>query len=171
LKRKKLAAAAAAVLVIAAAALTAAFSPLCLVLRDADSGEVYAAVPVKEGEEFSVTFTHSVNKTDETELYAVRGGEIWLTGCVYYSFGAGVAEVLDGSWSLRIGDAGEMIISDINMKMEPLRYVVGTVSDHVLSIKGRQIGLRELCGQNSSVIFTAARMPLYSFKRRSFGAF
>ncbi|MBP5166158.1 MAG: DUF1850 domain-containing protein, partial [Oscillospiraceae bacterium] len=116
MKRKKLVAAAAAVLIITAAALTAAFSPLCLVLKDADSGEVYAAVPVKEGEEFSVTFTHSVNKTDETELYLVRGGEIWLTGCVYYSFGAGVAEVLDESWSLDIGDGGEMIISDIDMK-------------------------------------------------------
>ena len=147
-------------MIIAAAALAAALSPLCLVLKDADSGEVYAAVPVKEGEEFSVTFTHSVNRTDETELYAVRGGEIYLTGCVYYSFGAGVAEVLDESWSLAAGDGGEMIISDINMKMTPLRYVVGTVSDHILSIGGRQISLRELCGQNSSVIFAVARMPL-----------
>lgn len=148
-------------LIIAAVAVSAAFSPLCLVLEDADSGEIYAALPVKEGEKFSVTFTHSVNKTDETELYEVRGGEIYLTGCVYYSFGAGVAEVLDENWSLEIGDGGEMIISEINMKMAPLRYVVGTVSDHVLSIGGRQISLRGLCGRSSSVIFTVRRRLLF----------
>lgn len=159
MSRKKLVAAAAAVLIIAAVAFIGASAPAALVLRDADTGEVYAMYPVRDGDEFSVTFNHSVNKTDETELYRVQGRSIYLTGCIYYSFGAGVAEVLDEGWTLSYGESGEMIISDIDRKLESLRYVVGTVSDHILRIGEEEISLRGLCGKNSSVSFGVERRP------------
>ena len=76
-----------------------------------------------------------------------------LTGCIYYSFGAGVAEELDPSWTLSYGENGEMILSDINLPMNDLTYVVGTVYDHMLTIGGEQVNLRALCGRNSRVHF------------------
>ncbi len=124
-----------------------------LTLTDTESGEIYLSVPAEDGTAFAVTFTHSVNKTDVTETYEVRSGEIWLTGCIYYSFGAGVAEELDPSWTLTYGDGGEMIISDIDQRLQDLTYVVGTVSDHTLSVNGEEYSLRTLCGRNSSVRF------------------
>lgn len=158
MKRKRLIAVTAAVFIIAAVTLLLnVCRPPMLLLRDGDTGRVYAKFPVSEGTEFSVTFNHSVNKTDETELYQIRGGSVYLTGCIYYSFGAGVAEVLDESWTLSYGDGGEMIISDINMKIPRLRYVVGTVSDHMMHIAGQDISLRELCGRNSRVDFIVGR--------------
>ena len=147
--------AAAAILVIAAvAAFGTALSRPALVLSDAVTGKVYAELPLKDGESFSVTFRHSVNKSDVTEIYERRGQEIWLTGCVYYDFGAGVAEVLEPSWKLETGDHGEMIISNIEMKMNDLTYIVGTVYDHILDIGGEKIILNELCGRNSKVSFS-----------------
>lgn len=157
MKRKRLVAVTAALLIIAAVTVVNACRPQRLILRDADTGKVYAKYPVSEGTRFSVTFNHSVNKTDETELYEIRGGSVYLIGCIYYSFGAGVAEVLDESWTLSYGDGGEMIISDIDMKIPRLRYVVGTVSDHVMDIDGERISLRGLCGRNSSVEFVVGR--------------
>ncbi len=148
--------AAAAILVIAAVALFV--FPYTqgpgLVLSNQDTGHVYARLPLKDGESFSVTFRHSVNKSDVTEIYERRGGEIWLTGCVYYSFGAGVAEELDPSWQLSYGDDGEMILSNIEMRMDDLNYVVGTVYDHILKIGDRRIVLNELCGKNAKVHFS-----------------
>ena len=38
-----------------------------LALLDADTGECYARFPVEEGSTFSVTFLHSVNKSDVCE--------------------------------------------------------------------------------------------------------
>ena len=64
-------------------------------------------ITLKDGDSFSVTFRHSVNKSDVTEIYQRRGKEIWLTGCVYYGFGAGVAEVLEPGWTLENGENGE----------------------------------------------------------------
>jgi len=155
--KRKRCLAAAAILVLAAAVL---LIPLLrkpgLRLSDADSGKTYARLPLEDGESFSVTFRHSVNKSNVTEIYQRRGREIWLTGCVYYGFGAGVAEVLEPGWTLETGENGEMIIGNIEMKTDPLRYIVGTVYDHVLEIGGEKIVLNELCGKNANVQFSIA---------------
>ncbi len=148
--------AAAAILVVAALALLGLFllrEPK-LVLSDQDSGRVFARLPLADGDSFSVTFRHSVNKSDVTEIYQRRGKEIWLTGCVYYGFGAGVAEELDPSWTLETGENGEMILGNIEMKMNDLSYIVGTVYDHILEINGEKIILNQLCGKNAKVHFS-----------------
>jgi hypothetical protein len=124
-----------------------------LVLRDENTGDVYLEVPAENGDTFSVTFTHSVNRTDVTETYEIRDGGIYLTGCIYYDFGAGVATEMEDGWQLSYGDNGEMIISGIDMEMTNLIYVVGTVSDHTLTINGEDYSLREICGRNAEVAF------------------
>ena len=148
--------AAAAILVVAAVTILGAFllhEPK-LVLSNDETGRVYTRLPLADGDSFSVTFRHSVNKSDVTEIYQRRGKEIWLTGCVYYGFGAGVAEELDPSWTLEMGDHGEMILGNIEMKMSDLTYIVGTVYDHILEINGEKIILNELCGKNAKVHFS-----------------
>ena len=141
----------AAVLIIAAVMtiLSGCSADKTLVLTD----EIYAKYPAAEGAEFSVTFTHSVNKTDVTETYQIRDGKIWLTGCIYYGFGAGVATEMEEGWELSYGEDGSMVISGIEMQIHDLTYKVGTVSDHTLRIDGEAVSLRDLCGRNSSVEF------------------
>ena len=148
--------AAAAILVVAAVTILGVFflREKKLVLSDDESGRVFARLPLKDGDSFSVTFRHSVNKSDVTEIYQRRGREIWLTGCVYYSFGAGVAEVLEPGWTLEKGENGEMILGSIEMKMDHLTYIVGTVYDHILEMNGERIILNELCGKNAKVHFS-----------------
>ena len=148
--------AAAAILVIAAVALFVLprLRTPGLLLTDERTGRVYARLPLEDGESFSVTFRHSVNKSDVTEIYERRGNEIWLTGCVYYGFGAGVAEELDPSWTLEIGADGEMILGNIEQRMGDLTYVVGTVYDHILRIGEKSVVLNELCGKNCKVHFS-----------------
>ena len=148
--------AAAAILVVAAVTVLGVFllREPGLTLSDEESGKIFARLPLKDGDSFSVTFRHSVNKSDVTEIYQRRGREIWLTGCVYYGFGAGVAEVLEPGWTLENGENGEMIIGNIEQKMYDLTYIVGTVYDHILDINGEKIILNELCGKNAKVCFS-----------------
>ena len=47
-----------------------------------------------------------------------------------------------------------MIIGNIEMKMNDLTYIVGTVYDHILDINGEKIILNELCGKNAKVHFS-----------------
>ena len=148
--------AAAAILVIAAVALflLPRAGEAGLKLSDRDSGRVLGRYALADGESFSITFRHSVNKSDVTEIYQRRGREIWQTGCVYYGFGAGVAEELDPSWTLETGENGEMILGNIELCMDDLTYVVGTVYDHILTVGGEHIVLNELAGRNRKVHFS-----------------
>ena len=145
---------------IAAAFLTAALrAGDYLVLRNGDTGAVYARYPVSEGDRFSVGFIHSVNKSPLTDVYEIRDHKIYVVETVYYGFGAGVQTELEEGQTLRYGEDGAMIVSGFDREMDDLRYSVGTVSDHTLVIHGRRISLRELCGRNSPVRFSCEWRP------------
>ena len=124
-----------------------------LVLSNAETGQVYAAYPLQEGDSFAVEFVHSVNKSPVRDVYTIREGEIWNEQCIYYGFGAGVEEELGEGESLSYGENGEMIISGIDKRMDHMVLVVGTISDHTLYWGEETISLRDLCGRSSKVSF------------------
>ena len=154
---RKFATVAAAVMIFITAA---AFLPGCssgqlhLVLSNAESGQVYADYPVENGDTFAVEFVHSVNKSPVRDVYEIRDGAIYNIQCIYYGFGAGVEEVLGGGETLSYGENGEMIISNINNRLDHMVLVVGTISDHTLYLDEEAISLRDLCGRSSKVLFT-----------------
>jgi len=155
---KRLIAGAAIVVTIASSVfIYNALSIQYLILRNSDSGELIAAYPVDEGEEFSVSFVHSVNKSPVTDVYEIHNGDIYVVRTIYYSFGAGVQTEIEEGQTLEYGEDGSMIVSGFDRRMDSLSYIVGTVSDHILKINGKSISLRELCGRNATVNFSCER--------------
>ena len=154
--KRKILAVAAAIVIVAAVAVILWILPRGerLVLSDRDNGRVYARYAVSDGDVFSVTFVHSVNKTPVSDVYEVRNGSMVLTGTVYYSFGAGVPDELKDGETLTIREDGAMVVTGMDQDLNGVVYAVGTVSDHVLEIGGEQISLRDLCGRNAKVSFT-----------------
>lgn len=124
-----------------------------LVLEDARTNQQYACYRLAPGQQFSVGFVHSVNKSPVVDTYQVEPDGIYVINTVYYGFGAGVQTELGEGQTLSYGEDGSMIISGFDQKIEPLVYTVGTVSDHILSLKDQQISLRDLCGRNAMVRF------------------
>lgn len=129
----------------------------CLYLINGDSGKVIASFPVKNQDEFSITFVHSVNNSPVTDVYRIINDRIYVVRTIYYSFGAGVQTELEEGQTLEYGEDGSMIVSGFNQPRDNLSYIVGTVSDHILEINGRTISLRELCGKNATVRFSCRR--------------
>ena len=128
-----------------------------LLLRNSDTGELISAFPVNDGDEFSISFVHSVNNSPVTDVYEIRDNGIYIVRTIYYSFGAGVQTEIEEGQSLEYGEDGSMIVSGFNRRMDSLSYIVGTVSDHVLEINGKSISLRKLCGRNATVNFSCER--------------
>ncbi|MBQ3405209.1 MAG: DUF1850 domain-containing protein [Oscillospiraceae bacterium] len=157
MKLSKVTAAATIVAAVMTIMLLSACAGSELLLKNSDTGTVWAEYSVDEGDTFAVTFVHSVNKSPVTETYEIKDGSIYLTSCIYYGFGAGVATEMEDGWVLSYGDNGEMIISGIDKRIDCLNYIVGTVSDHILEIDGQSVSLRDLCGQNSKVSFQVQR--------------
>lgn len=130
-----------------------------LTLRDGDTKEVYARYKVSEGDEFSIGFIHSVNKSPLTDVYQIKDHKIYVIRTIYYGFGAGVQTEIEDGQTLEYGENGEMIVSGFDREMTHLSYIVGTVSDHILTIHDEEISLRNTCGRNSTVEFTCEFQP------------
>lgn len=149
---------AAAVLMIfitAAAVFIKVSSAEYLVLYNADTGERYITEKAEEGMLFSVEFIHSVNKTPVKDTFIIENGEIRAYSTLYRSFGAGVQTALEGDQKMTYDEQGNMIITGYDITYDPLRYCVGTVSDHILTLNGEEISLRDLCGRSERVVFEA----------------
>ena len=127
--------------------------PRQLIIYDADKGIVYGAFPVTDGSRFNLEFIHSVNKTPVKDELEIRGRNLYPVSTTYSSFGAGVQTELDGDEKLSYNEAGDMVITGFNQKLEQLNLIVGTVSDHLFTIEGQVISLTELCGKNAAVVF------------------
>ena len=125
-----------------------------LVLTDKDTGKEIARYPVSDRDRFSVTFIHSVNKSPLTDIYEIRGKDIYVVETHYHGFGAGVQTEIEEGQTLSYASDGTMIVSGFDKHIPDLSYFVGTVSDHILEVGDRQISLRELCGRNCKVGFS-----------------
>jgi hypothetical protein len=125
-----------------------------LVCRDQDTNKVYGAWPLPQGAEFSIEFIHSVNQSPDIDVFTNDRGCILPVKTIYYAFDAGMPDDLGPDLHLAYAADGAMVVTGFRKPFNELRYIVGTVSDHTLSIGGREISLRGLCGRNAHVKFT-----------------
>ncbi|MDO5564780.1 MAG: DUF1850 domain-containing protein [Eubacteriales bacterium] len=102
---------------------------------------------------FSIKFIHSVHKTPLEDYYKVLDKKIYVYKTTYYDFGAGVQSELNDGEKFYIGSNSELIVDNINTEIQNLIYVVGTWSDHILSIDDKEFSLRDICGKNTHVRF------------------
>ncbi len=144
------------VIITAAAFVIKCLSADYLVLYDSDTGKRYITEKADDGIMFSVEFIHSVNQTPVKDTYVIENGEIRAYSTTYRSFGAGVQTALEGNQKMTYDEEGNMIITGFDITYDPLRYIVGTVSDHILVFGGEEISLRDMCGRNARVVFEIA---------------
>lgn len=147
----------AAVIMVLITAVILCVSPLFrgnkLYLCDSKTERVIKVFPIDEGTEFSVEFIHSVNNSPVKDVFVVRDGKIYADRTVYSAFGAGVQTEIEDGQSLEYDENGNMVVSGFDIEFPKVKYIVGTVSDHVLEISGESISLRDLCGRNAHVYF------------------
>ena len=152
-KNKILAIAIAAVVLLTAAVaviFAAADNGTKLLICDKESGKIYARFDVEEGEEFSVSFIHSVNITEVTDCYFADGGYIVCDKCIYSSFGAGMPTEWEEGWQVSY-EGDKITLSGLDIRKKEVTYIVGTVYDHILHINGEDVVLNELCGKNAEI--------------------
>lgn len=133
-----------------------------LVIREGETKKILWAKPVGEGQLLSISFVHSVNQSPITESYQVAGEEFLFHELRFQTFGAGMqTELYEGE---RFHQEGEdMIISGGTRSFSSLHYIVGTISEHVLTISEEELPLGETFGKNAKLSFTMEkRKGLYA---------
>ena len=155
-KKRLIAAAVLMLIITAAAVLIRPLSSEYLVLYNSDTGLRHITEKAEDGLMFSVEFVHSVNQTPVKDTYIIENGQIIAYSTTYRSFGAGVQTALQEGQTMTYDENGNMVITGFDITYDPLRYIVGTVSDHILTIDGKEISLRDMCGRNAKVVFEIA---------------
>ncbi len=123
-----------------------------LVIRNAETGTVYARYDCPDGTRFEVEFLHSVNKSPVIDVFEASDGIIRVAEARYYTFGAGMPTEADQpTWEFSYADDGAIVVTGITYTYDSLNYIVGTVHDHYLTIRGERVNLRELCGRNAKI--------------------
>ena len=128
---------------------------------DFKTGEYYKSWRIKEGDQFTVEYIHSVQLTPVTESYIIDGYDIILEETTFKSYGAGLPSTTP--YTFEITETGFRIY-DINEKMDYLVYRTGAVrANHKLLFKNNTYEFLSFSKPQTGVKFTVKGMRLFSY--------
>jgi hypothetical protein len=115
------------------------FYPFYPVLRltTVKTKRVLLCAKMAEGEEFTLSFIHSVNKRPVYDTIRVKGNNLLIIKSRFDSFGAGMPE---GS---HVGEDG-WLEWNVNHLVPEVSFFVGWIANHSLHLKGQEIPLVRL---------------------------
>lgn len=127
-----------------------------LEISSVSTGSLIWCTTVKEGEEFVLAFTHSVNKRPVFDTLKVQGDHLVIVKSVYDAFGAGMPDVstTEGQFSVLPGGWLQWCV---NRSVPEIILRVGEVANHRLTIRAQDYSLRELVEPGTAVVFRVRR--------------
>ena len=114
-----------------------------LEIVDAGSGRIVFCSRVKPGEEFVLSFVHSVNRRPVYDTLRTEADHLVIVKSRFDSFGAGMPESSTSEGTLTVASDGwlEWVV---NRPVPDVTVRVGRVANHTLHLKGREIRLSNL---------------------------
>ena len=126
---------------------------------DGRVGRVAFCARVRPGEEFVLSFVHSVNRRPVYDTLRAEGEHLVIVKSRFDAFGAGMPEASTPEGTLTIAKDGWLEWT-VNRPVPEITIRVGWVANHTLSIKDREIRLADLVepGQPLTMRVRKARM-------------
>lgn len=130
-----------------------------LEIVDGRSGRVAFCVRVQPGEEFVLSFVHSVNRRPVFDTLRVEADHLVIVKSRFDAFGAGMPEASSSEGTLSIASDGWLEWT-VNRPVPEVTIRVGRVAEHTFHLKGREIRLADLAqpGAPLTVRIRKARM-------------
>lgn len=111
-----------------------------LVVEIPGTGEITWAAPLRGDEQFQLRYIHSVDLLPVFETYASEGTQLVLAETRFLSWGAGLGYMGEGILS---GENGWTIIKEMKRQVGTIPLRVGTIAEHTLLYRGKEIRLRD----------------------------
>ena len=127
-------------------------------------GRVLLCAEMKEGEEFVISFIHSVNQRPVFDTLRVEGDHLVIVRSRFDTFGAGMPETSAGGTTLQLDQYG-WLVSTVNRRVPEVTVFVGRVANHTLHLKGRDFALHDLSEPGSSVSMRPVKVSYYDIWR------
>jgi hypothetical protein len=133
---------------------------IVLKLTAAKSGQVVFCAQMADGEEFILSFIHSVNKRPVYDTLRVAGDHLLIVKSRYDSFGAGMPETSTEEGTLKVGSDGWLEWT-LHREVPEVNLFVGWVAHHTLRLKDREILLADLAQPGISLSIQTRKVSYY----------
>lgn len=144
---------------LAVAGLVGAALPVrtALAVRSQSTRELRFATPMEPGEEFVISYVHSVNRRPVHDTLRVERAGLRIVKSVFDAFGAGIPETASEGHPLRRRPDGWLEYT-VDRSVDEVTLFVGRVADHQLTVKHRVIPLNHLEAPGSAVRFSVEKL-------------
>jgi hypothetical protein len=111
------------------------------------------------GEEFVLSFVHSVNKSPVHDTLRAQGDHLTIVKSRFDAFGAGMPEHSTDEGEFNILPSGQLEWT-VNRQTSEIIVRVGRVAQHKLKLKGREIPLAEIAEPGTALTFRVLRVSI-----------
>jgi hypothetical protein len=142
------------------------FFPLFTVLKftTTKEGKTVLCAEMAEGEEFILSFVHSVNRRPVYDTLRIEGDHLLIVKSRFDSFGAGMPETSTENGTLQFDKDGWLAWT-ANRPVPEVNLSVGRVANHSLSLKGREITLADLVEPGTSLLIKTYKASFFEMWR------
>jgi hypothetical protein len=131
-----------------------------LEIVDGRVGRVVFCARVQTGEEFVLSFVHSVNKRPVYDTLRVEADHLVIVKSRFDSFGAGMPEASTPDGTLAIAEDGWLEWT-VNRPVPEITVRVGWVANHTLHIKDREIRLADLAEPGKPLTMRVRKIRMF----------
>lgn len=112
---------------------------------------------------FCISYTHSVNKGRIRDVYECDGNEIVLVQTHFVSYGAGISEADETPGAFFEVEEDSYAIKNIDRRLEKMVMAVGVIAEHSITIGNREVFLKSLFKEQTSLVFEIKRVSLLGY--------
>ena len=131
-----------------------------MVVQRATADTIVLCARMTEGEEWMISYLHSVNRRPVQDSLRVEGSGFRILRSRFDAFGAGMPETSTPENPLRTGPDGWLEYT-VNRPVPDITIFVGQVAGHALHIKGREIPFASLADPGTALRFSVEKRSLY----------
>lgn len=122
---------------------------------------------MKSGEEFTISFIHSVNRRPVYDTLRVESDHLVIVRSRFDSFGAGMPESSTDEGTLKVAKDGWLEWT-VNRPVPDITIRVGWTADHTLHIKDRKIRLAELAEPGTALTIRVQKISMIDYLKGRF---
>ena len=138
-----------------------------LVVASYADGRILLALPLADGEEFSLRFRHSVNLSDVTDFIVREGDLLVCRATLFTAYGAGIPDLSDGIGTEFSQTDEGFLLSGIDKAQASIPIMLQRVPNHRLLLRGTEISLLERFGSGTLVVLAVRPVTLWAMLTRS----
>lgn len=131
-----------------------------LVATSTRTGDNLFCARLDEGEEFIISYVHSVNRRPVFDTLRAEKGGLIIVRSRFDAFGAGMPEQDSDGGKLETDKDGWLVWT-VNRPVPEVIIFVGWVADHTLRIRGKETPLAGLAGPGTGLSLQVRQYSLY----------